>query len=639
MIATIRHLWLLAAFIFCAANAFSQTDFTANLNSWKTQFPKEDFIAYSHKEIVSFTLNTDPKPGAAKVKATINTEIILVPVKDFQKYGDALFYNDEISIDNIKVINAKGKEIVLQKLCGSYQQEDIFHSDSKVCSIKFPMEEKGKAISFSYQNNFRDVKFLTSLYFHNAMPAVEKIIEFRIPAWLETDLREFNFSKTGIEKTTVKENEITRITYSMKNVAGFHRESSSPHHSISYPHIICVNKAFTENGQRKALFESVKDLYGWYHSVCSSIGNEPSALKEKTFSLTASKKTDIEKIEAIFYWVQDNIRYIAFEDGIMGFKPDAAQNVLSKKYGDCKGKANLLKEMLKLAGYDARLTWIGTSDLPYDYTLPSLAVDNHMICTVILNGKRYFLDGTEDYIALNDYAQRIQGKQVLIEDGEKYIIDKIPDFAADRNKVKSVTKMSIAESSLKGNMAVEYNGESKIMLQRVYSSIRNENKKDALSAFLKKSNDNIEVSNIKEPDFNNRQKALLVNFDFTANNQVTKTGNELYVVMDWDKDFSSMEFDDERKNDYAFRQKYYLTSQTELLIPDGYKVDYLPGSFKKSTSEYSFEGSFVNKGKSIVYTKTIIINKPILHKTNFGEWNSFIKDINKFYNDQVVLVK
>ena len=50
-----------------------------------------------------------------------------------------------------------------------------------------------------------------------------------------------------------------------------------------------------------------------------------------------------------------------------------------------------------------------------------------MICTVILNGKKYFLDGTESFIALNDYAQRIQGKQVLIEDGKNYILDRIPD--------------------------------------------------------------------------------------------------------------------------------------------------------------------------------------------------------------------
>ena len=53
---------------------------------------------------------------------------------------------------------------------------------------------------------------------------------------------------------------------------------------------------------------------------------------------------------------------------------------------------------------------------------------------MIAGGKRYFLDGTENFIALNDYAQRIQGKQVLIEDGKNYIIDKIPDFSAERNK-------------------------------------------------------------------------------------------------------------------------------------------------------------------------------------------------------------
>ena len=618
---------------------FSQADFAANVTKWKTQFPKEDVIAYTHKEIVSFSLNTDPKPGEGKVKATVVTEMTIVPVKDFIRYNDGLFYNDEVTIDNLKVINAKGKEVAVQKLCGSYQQDDIFHSDSKVCSVKFPLEKRGESFTYSYQNSFRDVKYLTSLYFHNPIPSVEKIIEYRIPSWLETDLREFNFTNAGIEKTSVKENDITRITYKMKDVPAFQKESSSPNHAISYPHIICVNKAFTENGQREVLFESVKDLYAWYHTVCSGIGNEPTALKEKVTALTVSKKTDIEKIESIFYWVQDNIRYIAFENGIMGFKPDAAQNVLNKKYGDCKGKANLLKEMLKLAGYDARLTWIGTSDLPYDYSLPSLAVDNHMICTVILNGKRYFLDGTEDFIALNDYAQRIQGKQVLIEDGDKYIIDKIPDFPADRNKVKTITKMNIEEGTLKGNMAVEYNGESKILLQRVYSSIRTENKKDALSGFLKKSNDNVVVNNIKEPDFNDRQKALQVSFDFTANNQVTKTGNELYVVMDWDKEFSGFEFDPERKNDYEFNQKYYLTSQAELTIPAGYKVDYLPEAFKKSTPDYSFEGSFTNKGKSIVYTKTIVVNKPILQKTAFKEWNSFILSINKFYNDQVVLVK
>ncbi|MEO5562750.1 MAG: transglutaminase domain-containing protein, partial [Chitinophagaceae bacterium] len=530
-------------------------------------------------------------------------------------------------------------DVFIQKLCGAYKDDNIFHSDSKYCSVSFPLEEKGKAFIYKYENNYRDIKYLTSFYINHHMPVAERIIEFNIPSWLEIDLREFNFKNIAIDKKSVKEGDITRITFTVKNIASFQREPSSPNHALSYPHIICVNKAYTQNGQRKVLFESVKDLYGWYSKVCEDIGNKPGELKERVTALTANKKTDMEKIESIFYWVQDNIRYIAFEDGIMGFKPDAAQNVLKNKYGDCKGKANLLKEMLKLAGYDARLTWIGTSDLPYDYTLPSLAVDNHMICTVILNGKKYFLDGTEYFIALNDYAQRIQGKQVLIEDGKNYIIDRIPDFSAERNKVKKVTTITYDNEALKGKTSVEYNGESKTMLQGIYSSIRNESKKDVLSGFLRHGDDNVVINNIKPPDFNDRQKPITVSYDFTANNQVTKAGKELYVVMDWDKDFAGLEFDEERKNDYEFNYKYNYNIQTELVIPEGYKVDYLPKSIKKGTPFYSFEGSYVNKGKSIVYNKTITVNKPILLKAEFTNWNAFVKEINIFYNDQVVLVK
>ena len=323
----------------------------------------------------------------------------------------------------------------------------------------------------------------------------------------------------------------------------------------------------------------------------------------------------------------------------MGFKPDAAQNVFKNKYGDCKGKANLLKEMLKLAGFDARLTWIGTSDLPYDYSLPSLCVDNHMICTVVLNGKKYFLDGTEEHIALNDYAQRIQGKQVLIEDGKNFIVEKIPEFPAQRNKESKTTKMTIAEDKLAGTSTIEYSGESKIVVQSIFSSIRKDNKNDALTSWLKNANENVSVSNIKNPDFTDRQKSLQLTFDFKAANQVTKTGNELYVIMDWDKDFGSYEMPADRKNDYEFDQKYFYTVQTELAIPAGYKVDYLPAAFKKATTDYSFEGSYVNNGKAIIYKKTIIINKPILKKSEFTAWNAFITDINKFYNDQVVFTK
>lgn len=618
---------------------FSQTDFTAKITEWKKAFPKEDVIAASCKEIVDFSVNPNPKPGEGKVKASVLNEMTIVPVKDYLKYDDGLFYNDEVSIDNFKVFNDAAKEVKADKICGDYKDENIFHSDQKVCAVKFPLGERGKAFKYSYVENYHDIKFLTSFYFNKHLPVAERIVQFNIPSWMEVDLREFNFSGNAVQKTSMKEGDVTKVVFTMKDVAAYVQEPQSPNHAISFPHIICVNKAFTENGQRTVLFENVKDLYNWYHFVTTDIGNKPDELKSKVDELTFNKKTDIEKVESIFYWVQDNVRYIAFENGIMGFKPDAAQNVFKNKYGDCKGKANLLKEMLKLAGFDARLTWIGTSDLPYDYSLPSLCVDNHMICTVILAGKKYFLDGTEEHIALNDYAQRIQGKQVLIEDGKNFILEKIPEFPAQRNKESKTTKMSIADDKLAGTSTIEYNGESKIMVQSIFSSIRKDNKNDALTSWIKNGDANVEVSNIKNPDFTDRQKPLQLTFDFKASSQVTKAGNELYVIIDWDKDFANYEMPADRKNDYEFDQKYYYTVQTELAIPAGYKVDYLPSAFKKSTPDYSFEGSYTNNGKAIIYKKTIVINKPILKRSEFAAWNSFIADINKFYNDQVVFTK
>ncbi|MDB5203860.1 MAG: transglutaminase-like superfamily protein [Ferruginibacter sp.] len=633
------QLALLACLLMNAPIARGQNSFTDKVAGWKTAFPKADVVANVYRETINFSINAAMKPGESPVKATVSTDIMLVPLKDYIKYDDGLFYNDEMSIEDIKIMSPENKEVKFEKLCGDYSSEDIFHSDARVCVLKFPLAEKGKGFQYSYKEQYKDVKYLTSLYFVNNIPSVERIIQVNVPSWLEIDLREFNFAGNLIEKSVVKEGDITRTTFRLSNVAPYKKEPHSPNHAISNPHLICVTKAFTNAGQRTVLFENVKNVYAWYNSVCADIGNKPEEIKAKVADLIANKKTDQEKIESIFYWVQDNIRYIAFENGIMGFKPDAAQNVLKNKYGDCKGKANLLKTMLTIAGYDARLTWIGTSDLPYDYSLPSLVVDNHMICTLILNGKRYFLDGTEYYIALNDYAQRIQGKEVLIEDNKNYILDKIPEFPAERNKTSVVKKISITDNVLTGTSSAEYNGESKIGVQGAYASIRSDKKADALNNFLKNDNSNVEISNVSNANFTDRQKPLQFTYDFKANNQVTKTGNELYVVMDWNKDFGSLEMPDDRKNDYEFNQKYYVTEQTELTVPAGYKVDYVPAAFKKVTPSYSFEGSYINKGKSILYTKTIIINKPILKKSNFTEWNSFIADISKFYNDQVVLTK
>ena len=98
----------------------------------------------------------------------------------------------------------------------------------------------------------------------------------------------------------------------------------------------------------------------------------------------------------------------------------------------------------------------------------------------------------------------------------------------------------------------------------------------------------------------------------------------------------ALEMPSDRKNDYEFDQKYYQVTQSELTISLVIKL-IICRQRLKNTAYGSFEG-YVNKGKK-VFTKTIMISKPILKKADFEGWNAFIADINKFYNDQVVLTK
>ncbi|RYD86205.1 MAG: hypothetical protein EOP50_22775, partial [Sphingobacteriales bacterium] len=93
----------------CSAPAFSQSFFADKVQGWKTQFPKRDLVAYTYKEVVDFRLNPAPKPGEGKVQASVASSYQLVPLKDFIKFEDGLFYYDEMTIDALKAAGADGK--------------------------------------------------------------------------------------------------------------------------------------------------------------------------------------------------------------------------------------------------------------------------------------------------------------------------------------------------------------------------------------------------------------------------------------------------------------------------------------------------------------------------------------------------
>lgn len=597
---------------------------------------KSDVAVLSSYSNISFGLNA--KEQKVTVNHSLRENLMNITHRtDIQKYE---FYDSESMIENfrLKYRNEKNANFLVKD--EFYKNDDLFYNDARVkyMNVDFPVQ--GYTYFYELDKKYKDVKYFTTVYLNDDYPVVKKEITIVIPSWLELEVKEFNFKGFEIKKTEKKDDKsnTTTLTYTIENVAPTPVEKATPGPSYIYPHLMLIAKSYTKDNQKVTLFNATADLYKWYKSLVDMMQENPALLKEKVKELTEKATSDEEKIKTIYYWVQDNIRYIAFEDGIAGFKPDESQNVFQKRYGDCKGMANLTKQMLKEAGFDARLTWIGTKRIAYDYTTPSLSVDNHMICTLLFKGKKYFLDGTEKYNSFGEYAERIQGKEVLIENGTDFIIEKIPATNAAANTETTTSTFHIENESLIGKTKNTFLGESRASFLYSYNNTKTDKKEEALQEYLTDSDKNFTVTNITTSDLKNRDKMLSLEYNTKLDNRVSSFDNDLYIDLDFKKEFASLNFK-ERKNDYEFPYKENYESTIKLEIPPGYKVVKLPESISFSKDDLLVDISYQQVGNEIIYKKHFTFKKGVIKSVDFTDWNPFLDKLSKIYNEQITLTK
>src|ERR1043165_5221994 len=75
-------------------------------------------------------------------------------------------------------------------------------------------------------------------------------------------------------------------------------------------------------------------------------------MRARVKQLLEGTQTVDEKIRAIYDFVVTDIRYVAWEFGVHGYKPYRASAIFERRFGDCKDKALVMNAMLKEAGID-----------------------------------------------------------------------------------------------------------------------------------------------------------------------------------------------------------------------------------------------------------------------------------------------
>ncbi len=90
----------------------------------------------------------------------------------------------------------------------------------------------------------------------------------------------------------------------------------------------------------------------WWSFIQKDFVSSP-AMQAKVAELTAGKTTELDKVAAIERFVAQEIRYNSWPFGTHGYQPFSAATIFERRFGDCKDKSILLRQMLKEIGVDA----------------------------------------------------------------------------------------------------------------------------------------------------------------------------------------------------------------------------------------------------------------------------------------------
>lgn len=95
------------------------------------------------------------------------------------------------------------------------------------------------------------------------------------------------------------------------------------------------------------------DVGRWYDRLAASVPRGGEVIREQARKITTGLDKPRERVDALTRFLQEKVRYVAVLIGAGGYRPSPPQEVLERRWGDCKDKVTLLVDLLRAAGIEA----------------------------------------------------------------------------------------------------------------------------------------------------------------------------------------------------------------------------------------------------------------------------------------------
>lgn len=638
-----KYLIGILSFFFNGISLLCLSQNPEEINKIRSEYPDANAILLKKTASFRIYLENNALKGVYKTheETLINKETGLgfqsksVPTSNFVEASNIKAF---ILIPNGKKYQKKEVEKIEKK---DDPDRNVFFDDQKLYSFIYPSAQVGAILNIDYQLTYKEPRFLGSYFWINYIPSLND--ELKISVQKNINIRYKLFNAEGFDLEFTKEEKSNEVIYTWrsKNKKPIAQYSDAPNFRYYEPHMIFYVTDYETQGQKKKLLDTPKELLEWYTDIQKNLNKtEDKQLKKITDSLVTGVTDEWEKVKKIFYWVQDNISYVAFEDGFGGFVPRDAGMVCTKKYGDCKDMASIINEMLRMAGIKSYLTWIGSRDIPYTYAdVPTPSSDNHMITSYLdKNNKWVFLDGTGKKASIDNYTSFIQGKQALIgisPDSFQVATVPIKDTSFSQS-IDSIT-IDIKSKMIVGKGKVQLTGYDGLEYFYRSENMNKEERQTFFKNYFSKGNNKTNFEDIVMYPVN--RGPLNFSYKFNLPDYISYDQDEMYLNLNLDKNFILEKIIEGRMAPLEMKHKTKKRLVVTLNIPDGYKIKDVPVNAKKHNDTGGFSSTYEVKNNQLIHIFDFYINTLIIQPSDFNQYNSMVTEQIKAGNQAISLIK
>jgi hypothetical protein len=510
----------------------------------------------------------------------------------------------------------------------------------------------GAVFAYSYTLEDRSIFSQFDWAFQTSLPVITSRYNLTLPEGWRAEAVTFNHPAI--------EPRINGSSYSweLSNLPAIPEEPLSPSLTYLVPRL-AVSYFPPANSQQLSIktFSKWGDVAAWISELEDPQVVIDDALTRKANELTASAKTEYEKIRAIANYVQ-NIQYISIQTGIGrggGYRPHSSAEVLAKSYGDCKDKANLMRAMLKVVGIDAIPVSIWSGDPNYvQASWPSPQQFNHCIIAVKVSdqtqgstiikhptlGRLLIFDPTDQETPIGDLPFYLQGSLALLDSKFETELVRMPVTPPEMNQLERVATLQLTpDGGISGQIKELSNGQTAASLRSEFRGLSKPDYTVKIEAWLTQGITSARLSKI-EPTDNTSDGGFSLNLEFTANTYGQLMQNRLLVfkpVVVARREALSLTAPT-RKHPVVLHANAY-SETVRVQLPAGFVVDELPDAVKLQTPFGSYATSYEVKNNELVFKRQLSQQATTIAAADYESVRKFFESIRAAENAPVVLAR